>query len=131
MAEAKRITVEQVAQLVSDGKTNATVVDVRGEDFAEGHIRGAVQWELERFTDDAQVDQLIQEHLLGKSQVIVHCAKSQVRGPRAAGRIAERLQQLASEKGLTPEVLVMEGGFDAFSQAYGSDATLVAKQDTQ
>jgi hypothetical protein len=39
------------------------------QDFAEGHIKGAVQWESERFTDDAQVDQLIQEHLLGKSQV--------------------------------------------------------------
>jgi hypothetical protein len=45
MAEAKRITVEQVAQLVSDGKTNATVVDVRGEvRYAYNHAAQGTRW---------------------------------------------------------------------------------------
>lgn len=51
----------------------------------------------------------------------MHCAKSQQRGPASAAALKQRLQEL----GVTKEVVVMEGGFNKFSELYGSDSSVV------
>lgn len=91
------------------------------QDFVDGHVKGAVNHPSSTFA--AHVDRVI-EQLGDKSKVIVHCQLSQVRGPRCAGILAQRLQEL----GKTQSVLVMEGGFSAFGAAYSGDAALVERE---
>lgn len=57
----------------------------------------------------------------GCLQVVVHCAKSLQRGPASAAALQQRLQEL----GLAKEVVVMEGGFNKFSELYGGDSSVV------
>lgn len=54
-------------------------------------------------------------------QVVVHCAKSLQRGPASAAALRQRLQEL----GITKDVLVMEGGFNKFSELYSGDSSVV------
>jgi Cdc25 family phosphatase len=92
------------------------------QDFAGGHVKGAINMEAEHFAGDAAVDQLIDTALAGKTRVVLHCMLSQQRGPRCAARLAQRLQ----ERGLQqPAVLVMSGGWQRFSRMYGDDPDLV------
>ena len=51
----------------------------------------------------------------------MHCAKSLQRGPASAAALRERLQQL----GVAKDVVVMEGGFNKFSELYGADSSVV------
>ncbi|GBF98270.1 hypothetical protein Rsub_10933 [Raphidocelis subcapitata] len=107
--EPRMVTCEVVKQIL-DGPLAAStvVVDVRDDDFADGHIPGAVNWVVDNFNDDAGIDELVETHLEGKERVVVHCMLSQQRGPFAARRLAMRLQQLGRP---LPNVLVMQGGF--------------------
>ena len=92
------------------------------QEFKDGHVKGAIQWETIKFQDPSQVDALIDGPLKGKSKVIVHCMLSQQRGPLCAGKLLERLQ----ERGIVgPEVKVMAGGWDRFSTLYGTSEELV------
>jgi Cdc25 family phosphatase len=88
----------------------------------DGHIKGAIQWETEKFHDPTQVDALIDGPLKGKSQVIVHCMLSQKRGPMCASKLLERLQ----ERGIVaPDVTVMAGGWERFASVYGGNQELI------
>jgi methanogenic corrinoid protein MtbC1 len=51
----------------------------------------------------------------------VHCAKSLQRGPQSAALLKQRLQELGIEK----QVVVMDGGFNKFSELYQADASVV------
>jgi hypothetical protein len=51
----------------------------------------------------------------------VHCAKSLQRGPASAAALRQRLQEL----GLSKEVVVMQGGFQNFSELYSGDSSVV------
>ena len=44
------------------------------QEFAAGHVKGALNLDSTAFSDTALVDKLV-EQLAPKSQVVVHCAK--------------------------------------------------------
>lgn len=44
------------------------------QEFAAGHVKGALNLDSSAFSDTALVDKLV-EQLIPKSQVVVHCAK--------------------------------------------------------
>jgi Cdc25 family phosphatase len=95
---------------------------VPSQDFEDGHIQGAVNWESTRWSEVAAIDNLIDQHLQDKERVVVHCAFSQQRGPRCADKLVNRLQ----ERGLQqPAVLLMNGGFNRFWRLFGEDRSLV------
>lgn len=123
MAGPRYVEPSVVAELVRGPmRDEVAVVDVRDDDFAGGHIKGAINVESDQFGDDAAVDWLIDRHLAGKSRVVVHCMLSQQRGPRCAARLSQRL----ADRGLAaPAVLVMSGGFRRFAHIYGGDPNLV------
>jgi methanogenic corrinoid protein MtbC1 len=54
-------------------------------------------------------------------QVVVHCAQSLQRGPASAALLKQRLQELGIEK----QVVVLDGGFNKFSELYQADASVV------
>lgn len=64
------------------------------------------------------LDEAIHQHISSNSQVecvAVHCMFSQQRGPRAAWRLRERLQEADS----TVRVVVVKGGWQGFARAVG------------
>lgn len=69
------------------------VVDVRDEDeFAEGHLVGANHLPCEMWRNPDFVHETAMK-FIGKDEVVVHCFKSQQRGPACA-----RLLAIAYEK---------------------------------
>ncbi len=89
------------------------------QDFELGHVKGAVNKPSQEFADDASVDAFIKEHFTDKvEKVVVHCQLSQVRGPKAAGRIIQRLAAVTQEDPSVkqPDIAVMRTGFSGFEQ---------------
>lgn len=104
------------------------IIDVRDEDFAGGHVKGAVNVPSELFRDDQHVDDTLQRlAAAGKERIVVHCALSQQRGPAAARRIQERLDAALGSGAKMPQVQVMEKGFRRFGELYGEDSSLVER----
>ena len=94
------LDVEQLATLVSSGK--AVLIDVRTpEEFAEGHIAGAVNMPLDSF-DPAAVP------LVPDKQTVIYC--------RSGKRSLEAAQRLAEETG---SAVHLAGGTIAWSSAGG------------
>ncbi|TDL23244.1 Rhodanese-like protein, partial [Rickenella mellea] len=105
------------------------VVDVRGDDYPGGHIKGSVNSPAETFLDD--VNDLIAKTKDVKT-VIFHCALSQARGPKAARIYAETRDNLEKEgKDKEHEVLVLRGGFSEFQEKYRDDTELVEEYDKE
>jgi len=67
-----RITSEELAEVLQE--KSVQVIDVRGSDFAGGHIRGAVNIPQPQFANDENVDQLI-EQFKDKQVLVFHCMK--------------------------------------------------------
>lgn len=112
--EPRFVTCEAVKQILQGPLApSSVIVDVRDDDFEDGHIPGAINWVVDNFNDDHTIDELVETHLEGKERVIVHCMLSQQRGPFAARRLASRLQQLGKP---LPHVLVMQGGFSRWAR---------------
>ena len=78
-------------------KDSIAVLDVREQDeFYDGHIKGAQNHPSGRWTDNKYVSDLLHECIEKKvSTVVVHCFKSQVRGPTCARVLSSALDELA------------------------------------
>ena len=64
------------------------VVDVRDYDYTGGHIKGAVNITADEFSQDEDVDALVQKvRAGGHERVVFHCMLSQQRGPFCAKRL--------------------------------------------
>lgn len=103
------------------------IVDVRDDDFAGGHIRGCVNipcWELVS-AGSSSMEEFIKTYCQSGTTdtLIFHCYLSQQRGPLAARRVAERLNQLDGEHGIK-QICVLSHGWRRFSRMYGEDETL-------
>lgn len=112
-----------------DGQENVVVLDVRDDDFVGGNIRDCVNipcWEL---LEGSRMDAFIDEHLLnpgGRVVLVVHCYLSQQRGPLAARRIVQRLDQRCGEDERSKiRVCVLAHGWRRFSQMYKDEEDLV------
>jgi rhodanese-related sulfurtransferase len=83
---------------LSSGSGDFAIIDVRDDDeFKEGHIMGAVSRPSGHWLMPNYVKQVIEENF-DKKQIIVHCAKSQQRGPKCAKILAENLEKYLLEK---------------------------------
>ncbi|CAG9464856.1 unnamed protein product [Pedinophyceae sp. YPF-701] len=115
-----------LAEKIRSGSDGLVVLDVRDDDLYGGSIQNAVNVPVSCFKNDYLLDDVISRlGLLSPGNagagrvttVVVHCMFSQQRGPFAALRLLERVKEL-SGSGHVPEVLVLRGGFRAFSDAY-------------
>lgn len=108
----KSVPVEEAIALVGDDKVK--IIDVRTvEEFAGGHIKGAVHVPYEDLLDSAAAEAKAQEVLntvqtTGANLLLVHCMYSKARGPL----VAQSLSQKAQAYGV--EVAILEGGFHNF-----------------
>ncbi|MEW5306024.1 MAG: hypothetical protein WDW38_009959 [Sanguina aurantia] len=132
MAEASPqlsyITAESLAKVIKSQPelSDCLIIDVRGDDYAGGHIKGALNAQSQQFNDQSFVDEVIKTHVADKSLVVLHCAFSQQRGPRCALHLKQRLLELGMDDS---KVQVLRGGFNSFAQQYSSDPQLVEDWD--
>ena len=120
-------------------KPPTRILDVRDDDFAGGHIKGCIHipcWDLlspqplpsEQGSLTA-LDMFIEQYCTKENtaRLVCHCYLSQQRGPMAARRIAERLEQLQdTERYILPEdVWVLKHGWRRFSRLYATEDDLV------
>jgi rhodanese-related sulfurtransferase len=103
------------------------VIDVRDDDFSGGHIAQALNVPAAEFLANVSAQA---RSVACKETVVVHCAFSQVRGPKCAGRLAAALAELRDVPAApAPRVAVLEGGFSAFARVYRTDPSLFAEFD--
>ncbi|KAI8812068.1 Rhodanese-like domain-containing protein [Cladochytrium replicatum] len=121
----QRITHDRLAQVLKDPAqvSSTIVVDVRGDDFEGGHVRGAVNIPSHIVLDDEKMDTEVIQRLEAYPNVVFHCQLSQVRGPKCAARYYAALAHKAgSVSAVKQQVFVLEGGFENWEQHYkGTD----------
>lgn len=101
-------------------QSRVLVLDVRDDDWCGGNIKGSLNIPSEVF--DEELDGIVDKLVVGKEVVVVHCMFSQERGPRCAGRLAQRLKARGI---LSLRVLVLRGGFKGWLSQYRHDSDMV------
>lgn len=93
---------EQIAARIEANSTDFTVIDVRDEleVFESGRV-GAIQWKnlpSYRWSESRFVDSVLKENL-HVPEIVVHCQKSQVRGPTCASLLSQAVERLVETGG--------------------------------
>ncbi|KAI9205410.1 Rhodanese-like domain-containing protein [Polychytrium aggregatum] len=99
------------------------VVDVRDEDFKFGNIPNALNVPAHEFleTVPSQI-----ERLNSAKKLVFHCALSQVRGPKCAGRYRTALNAAVQEgTAKEQEVVILRGGFENWVHQHQKEPDLV------
>ncbi len=125
-----KVDPEDVAVLVRDGAANLVIVDVRDGDFAGGHIKGCTNIPSLQINDEYRaIDKLIDQYKAAPATTFVfHCMKSQQRGPAAAQRFVDRINERGLPAGMSvPTVSILRGGYEAWEMRYETDSGLVEK----
>ncbi|GAA5991875.1 hypothetical protein JCM10908_002251 [Rhodotorula pacifica] len=118
-SKVKYISPEEVAQLIlaNPKRDDYLIIDVRSSDFAGGNLPGALNLTTREFGSEQRLNSTISTHIAPYSPplrlLILHCMRSQTRGPYAAHLLA---QSPALPPGV--EVRVMKGGFQGWWRLY-------------
>lgn len=120
-----RIVPTQLADtLRHKSERHPLIIDVRDDNYKDGHIASAVNHPEPNFHDDAHVDALVEKYK-NEETIVFHCQMSQVRGPFCAKRFASRLEVLLANAEKKPNVQVLTGGYKDFSEQFKDDAELL------
>ncbi|EEB08991.1 Cdc25 family phosphatase Ibp1 [Schizosaccharomyces japonicus yFS275] len=137
MRNISYLSAETLKEWILEKPFNFVILDVRGEDRADGHIPGSINVPSDTFLVD--IEKVMDQCLRAKC-VIVHCTMSQIRGPKAA-RVLHELLMNRFCKGTQdsmspieidevlhkmPSIYILEGGFFYWNQRYCNDKRLVS-----
>jgi len=101
-------------RLNEDDGSSILVVDVRGADYKEGHVPGAIHIPSEEFASKlGDLTNLVTTRQY--KNVVIHCMQSQVRGPSCARLLMDYATTEFKEKS---KISVLEGGFLAWSTTF-------------
>lgn len=114
---AVKLEVEEVRKVLEESKeSNIAIIDVRGADYAGGHIAGSVNVPYDKFAE--QLDALVAKYK-DTDRVIFHCMYSEQRGPHCANTFLNRRKELFPSA--EPNSYVLLGGFQKWLQTYYDD----------
>ena len=114
------VTAGTLAQwLDSRPKERFAIVDVRDDDFAGGHIPGAMHYASRTFHDNLPY---IVDAVKDEKKIIVHCMQSAQRGPSCARVLREKLPE-------DIEVYVLRGGFSEWRRVFADKPERLAEDD--
>ncbi|KAJ1969282.1 Cdc25 phosphatase Ibp1 [Dispira parvispora] len=126
---AEYIEPEELAALLQDptkkAKQDYLVIDVRSDDYPGGHIPNGVNIPAGQFRDYTNY---LLTNYAQVPVIVVHCALSQVRGPKVARILREALASHNAAQGLTPapsQVRVLRGGITRWIYHYHNNPALV------
>jgi hypothetical protein len=91
----KYVEPDFVANLVRSGATasdSASIIDVRDDDFSDGHIPTATNVPSAQWIDDAVIESVFESNRNAKI-LVFHCMYSKFRGPTCAIKFAEFLDE--------------------------------------
>ncbi|GAA5970301.1 hypothetical protein JCM8115_003693 [Rhodotorula mucilaginosa] len=114
-SKVQYISPDVVAQLVlaTPKRNDYLIIDVRSSDFAGGNIPGALNLTTREFGSEQRLNSTIATHIAPRvpplNLIILHCMRSQTRGPYAAHLLA---QSPALPPGV--QIRVMKGGFQGW-----------------
>eukprot|EP00931_Biecheleriopsis_adriatica_P012208 TRINITY_DN113333_c0_g1_i1.p1 TRINITY_DN113333_c0_g1~~TRINITY_DN113333_c0_g1_i1.p1 ORF type:complete len:196 (+),score=46.86 TRINITY_DN113333_c0_g1_i1:68-655(+) len=114
--EASIIQVNELVSALQSGGGGTRVLDVRtDEEFASGHVKGALHETSEALLDDSMREDRTKELIQslskeGVDRLVVHCMYSTNRGPA----VVHSLTSAAAELGAKLEVCLLYGGFHKF-----------------
>jgi Cdc25 family phosphatase len=115
---------EQVVSLLLNpsfvSQRDYAIIDVRTDDFAGGNIVGCINIPISRFEYDIQG---IFQELRHIPALYFHCQLSQVRGPKAAQKYVNYINQ--SEEHHAQEIFIVRGGYSEFQNVAGTDKRLL------
>ncbi|GAA5845076.1 hypothetical protein JCM9279_005426 [Rhodotorula babjevae] len=127
----KYIKPDDVATLIRSGDpASFLVIDVRSSDFPGGNLPRALNLHTGHFRSDQDVERVIAQHISPRlpalRTVILHCMRSQTRGPYAASL-------LQRSPALPPgvDVVVLEGGFQGWLRRYRGEQALFENLEGQ
>lgn len=132
LADIKYISAPTLRLWFDQGLPNGTfaVVDVRDLDYVGGHIRGCLHYPAAEF--EARLPELQQELLdRGVTDVVFHCALSQVRGPLCTLKFLRANAAGSDDRLKVLRVFVLKGGFTRWQQEYGEDEAVTEDYDKQ
>lgn len=129
----KYIEPSELASLLrTEQRSKVSIIDVRDADFPYGNIVGCTN--IPSTELHLNVEKYVEQHL-DKDKLVFHCALSQVRGPKAANRFKNALEEIMADEekkvamglveGKLPEIYVLRGGFSKFQEEFGDAADLV------
>lgn len=128
VSDLKYITVATLREWLKKGKSASNdkfaIVDVRDSDYAGGHIKGCLHFPSGNFYNSLPE---LKDTLLKRNarDVVIHCAMSQSRAPKAA------LTFMNETAGLEHpfRVWVLKGGFTKWVMEYGEDSEVTEDYD--
>ncbi|GAA5881117.1 hypothetical protein JCM3774_000878 [Rhodotorula dairenensis] len=109
------ISPDEVVELIlaNPKRDDYLIIDVRSSDFAGGNLPGAVNLTTREFGTDSRLAATISTHIAPRTPplqlVIVHCMRSQTRGPYAAHLLAT-----SPDLPHGVQVRVLKGGFQGW-----------------
>jgi len=133
------ITPDELHALQQKAGVKTVVIDVRGSDYHEGHIPGAINIPSTEF--EAKLDHTLTTHQ-HVDTIVMHCMLSQVRGPTCASMLSKHMKTKAKNASSTespasssseenkssssavkfPRLCILRGGFDGWVRwSYGKD----------
>ena len=84
-----------VADLIRSGAAasdSVAIIDVRDDDFSDGHIPTATNVPSTQWVDDAVIESVFDSNRSAKI-LVFHCMYSKIRGPTCAMKFAEFLEE--------------------------------------
>ncbi|GAA5884980.1 hypothetical protein JCM16303_006502 [Sporobolomyces ruberrimus] len=123
----------ELEQLLSTPSKRSTflIIDVRSSDFVGGNIPGALNLTTDKFSSPMKLERTIAQHIVpkvseGLSLIIVHCMRSQTRGPYVS-------HSLNSSPSLPQgvQVKILKGGYQAWYRTYKGRKELFENLDEE
>ncbi len=118
------ISPEELHDRITDpeAKRRTFILDVRDQDAHCGQIVGSTNIPMTHLMESCLP--FVADGIAKTCDVaVVHCMMSQVRGPRAANRLYQYLQQKHPQ--CSVQVRILTGGFARFGMMYHEDKTVV------
>lgn len=118
------VTSEQLHKLLESKQHNILVIDVRDDDYIGGNIKGAIN--VPSYTFNNRVQHIVEQYIVNNNMpppdyIVLHCMKSQVRGPSAARQLVAHINMLIESKKINvnnnnklPNVAVLHKGAEAW-----------------
>lgn len=123
--QLSNINSDQLHNLLESKQHNILVIDVRDDDYIGGNIKNAVNIPSHRFNYRLQHivdDYIVNSNIQPFDYIVLHCMKSQVRGPKAARQLVAHINMLIDTNKIDinnssnklPTIAVLHEGAESF-----------------
>ncbi|EDR29854.1 hypothetical protein EDI_298610 [Entamoeba dispar SAW760] len=102
---------EQLIQLMKDDKIKLQIFDVRSSDVGSCVIHGAINYRVNEFIK--KIPQILEKYH-DYNYIVVHCMRSQQRGPKCARALKEAFITSKYFSTSNVSIVILAGGFSNF-----------------